>query len=76
MKQTTQIAEVRLVYTTNIKASERTQVKTSQDAYELFLGRWFLNRYLIDYGNSYAYTVVRGEEKEMAFTRQIKTDKE
>jgi hypothetical protein len=32
------------------------------------LGRWFLNRYLIDYGNSYAFTVVRGEEKEMIFS--------
>jgi len=40
------------------------------------LGRWFLNRYLIDYGNSYEYTVVRGEEKEMVFRRRIKTEKE
>ena len=40
MKTTQQIAEVRLVYTTTIKASDRPQVKSSQDAYELFQGSW------------------------------------
>lgn len=40
MKQGTQIAEVRLVYTTTVKASERPQVKSSEDAYQLFLGSW------------------------------------
>jgi len=35
-----QIAEVRLVYTTKVKASDRAQIKTSQDAYELFKGSW------------------------------------
>ena len=35
------------------------------------IGRWFLNRYLIDYGNSYEYTVTRGEEKLMTFKRRI-----
>ena len=34
------------------------------------IGKWFLNRYLIDYGNSYEYTVTRGEEKMMKFKRK------
>ncbi len=36
------------------------------------LGKWFLNRYLIDYGNTYEFTVSRGEEKVMTFKRRIK----
>jgi hypothetical protein len=36
------------------------------------LGRWFLNRYLINYGNSYEFTITRGEEKMMTFKRRIK----
>jgi hypothetical protein len=36
------------------------------------LGKWFLNRYLIDYGNSYEFTVTRGDEKVMTFKRRIK----
>lgn len=35
------------------------------------IGRWFLNRYLFDYGNSYEFTIIRGEEKEMNFKRRI-----
>jgi len=35
------------------------------------IGRWFLNRFLIDYGNSYEYTVTRGVEKLMTFRRRI-----
>jgi len=38
------------------------------------LGKWFLNRYLIDYGNSYEFTVIRGEEKFMTFNCGIKED--
>jgi hypothetical protein len=36
------------------------------------LGKWFLNRCLIDYGNSFEYTVTRGEEKMMTFKRRVK----
>ena len=36
------------------------------------IGKWFLNRFLIDYGNSYEYTVTRGEEKIMSFKRRVK----
>ena len=25
------------------------------------IGKWFLNRFLIDYGNSYEFTVTRGD---------------
>ena len=38
------------------------------------IGKWFLNRFLIDYGNSYEYTVTRGEEKIMSFKRRVKED--
>ena len=34
------ISEVRLIYRTKVKASDRPQVKTSKDAFELFLGTW------------------------------------
>ena len=35
------------------------------------IGKWFLNRYLIDYGNSYEYNVTRGDEKMMKFKRRV-----
>ena len=34
------IAEVRLVYRTKIKASERLQVKYSKDAFDIFMENW------------------------------------
>ena len=41
MKQTDiTISEVKLVYRTNVKASERFQVKTSKDAFEIFWEAW------------------------------------
>jgi hypothetical protein len=36
------------------------------------IGKWFLNRFLIDYGNTYEFTVTRGEEKPMKFRRKVK----
>jgi DNA repair protein RadC len=38
--QQTTISEVRLVYRTNVKASERLQVKCSKDAYDMFMENW------------------------------------
>ena len=38
------------------------------------IGKWFLNRFLIDYGNSYEYTVTRGEEKIMSFKHRVKEE--
>lgn len=35
------------------------------------IGKWFLNRYLIDYCNFYEFTIIRGEEREMTFKRRI-----
>jgi hypothetical protein len=35
------------------------------------IGRWFLNKYLIDYGNSYDFTVTRGEVKTLKFRRKV-----
>ncbi len=44
MKTTqTTISEVRLVYRTKIKASERLQVKCSKDAFDIFMGSWELD---------------------------------
>jgi len=37
------ISEVRLIYRTNIKASKRQQVKSSRDAYEIFMQTWDLD---------------------------------
>jgi DNA repair protein RadC len=34
------ILEVKLIYRTNVKASERLQVKCSKDAFELFMESW------------------------------------
>jgi DNA repair protein RadC len=34
------ISEVKLIYRTNVKASERFQVKTSRDAFEIFMEAW------------------------------------
>ena len=34
------------------------------------IGKWFLNKYLIDYGNSYDFTVTRGEERLLKFRRK------
>ena len=37
------IAEVKLVYRTNVKASERLQIKCSKDAFEIFMESWDLD---------------------------------
>ena len=36
------------------------------------IGKWFLNRFLIDYGNSYEFTVTRGEVGIRKFKRKVK----
>jgi hypothetical protein len=36
------------------------------------IGNWFLNRFLIDYGNSYEFTVTRGEVEIRKFKRKVK----
>ena len=41
--QQTTISEVRLVYRTKIKASERQQVKCSKDAFDIFMENWDLD---------------------------------
>jgi DNA repair protein RadC len=38
--QQTTISEVRLVYRTKVKASERLQVKCSKDAFDIFMESW------------------------------------
>jgi hypothetical protein len=37
------ISEVRLVYRTKIKASDRQQVKCSKDAFDIFMESWDLD---------------------------------
>jgi len=41
--QHTNISEVKLVYRTKVKASERLQVKCSKDAFDIFMGSWDLD---------------------------------
>ena len=36
------------------------------------IGKWFLDKYLIDYGNSYDFTITRGEVKMLKFRRKVK----
>jgi len=36
------------------------------------IGKWFLNRFLIDYGNSYEFTVTRGDVEIRKFMRKVK----
>jgi len=43
MKPQTNISEVRLVYKTKVKASDRPQVKCSKDAFEIFMESWDLD---------------------------------
>jgi DNA repair protein RadC len=38
--QQTNISEVRLVYKTKVKASDRLQVKCSKDAFDIFMENW------------------------------------
>jgi DNA repair protein RadC len=38
--QQTTIAEVSLIYRSKVKASDRPQIKCSQDAYKIFLDHW------------------------------------
>ena len=41
--QQTTISEVRLVYGTKVKASDRLQVKYSKDAFDIFMENWDLD---------------------------------
>ena len=41
--QQTNISEVRLVYRTKVKASDRPQVKCSKDAFDIFMESWDLD---------------------------------
>jgi DNA repair protein RadC len=41
--QQTTISEVRLIYRSRVKASDRPKVTSSRNAYNLFMGNWDLN---------------------------------
>lgn len=43
MKSIQTIAEVKLINRTKIKASDRQQIKSSQDAYDIFMETWDLD---------------------------------
>ena len=46
--------------------------KTVADKYtDDQIGKWFMNKYLIDYGNSYEFTITRGDEKLMRFKHRV-----
>lgn len=40
----TQVAEVELIYKSNVKASQRPQIKKSKDAYEILIANWDENK--------------------------------
>jgi hypothetical protein len=40
------------------------------------IGKWFLNRVLFDYGNSFEYTVTRGEVAMKTFKRKVDESKQ
>ncbi|OIQ93630.1 hypothetical protein GALL_243890 [mine drainage metagenome] len=44
MQVLTQVAEVELIYKSKVKASQRPQIKSSKDAYEIFLANWDENK--------------------------------
>jgi DNA repair protein RadC len=66
MKTVQQIAEVRLVYTTNVKASDRAQIKTSQDAYDLFMGSW--DRETIEHVEEFKLMLLNRSNKVLSIT--------
>jgi hypothetical protein len=37
------------------------------------IGGWFLNKYLIDYGNTFEFTVTRGKVEMKRFRKQVKS---
>ncbi len=41
--QQNNISEVKLVYRTKVKASDRLQIKCSKDAFDIFMGSWDLD---------------------------------
>jgi len=41
--QENNISEVKLIYRTNVKASERLQIKCSKDAFDIFMENWDLD---------------------------------
>jgi len=61
MKQQTTISEVEIVYRTRVKASDRLQVKSSKDAYDIFIGEWDLN--IIEHHESFKLLLLNRANK-------------
>jgi DNA repair protein RadC len=64
------VAEVELRYRTNINPKDRAQVKSSQDAYKLFLNSW--NRNTIEYFEEFKVLLLNRNNKVLGMTTLTK----
>jgi len=60
------VAEVELRYRTNVPPKDRAQVKSSQDAYEIFLASW--NRNTIEYFEEFKALFLNRNNKVLGIT--------
>jgi DNA repair protein RadC len=64
------VAEVELRYRTNVNPKDRAQVKSSQDAYELFLESW--NRNTIEYFEEFKVLLLNRNNRVLGITTLTK----
>jgi len=64
------VAEVELRYRTNINPKDRAQVKSSQNAYEIFLDSW--NRNTIEYFEEFKVLLLNRNNKVLGMTTLTK----
>jgi len=60
------VAEVELRYRTNVPSKDRAQIKSSQDAYEIFLASW--NRNTIEYFEEFKALFLNRNNKVLGIT--------
>lgn len=60
------VAEVELRYRTNVNPKDRAQVKSSQDAYEIFLASW--NKNTIEYFEEFKALLLNRNNKVLGIT--------
>jgi len=64
------VAEVELRYRTNINPKDRAQIKSSQDAYEIFLNSW--NRNTIEFYEEFKVLLLNRNHKVLGMTTLTK----
>lgn len=65
-----EVAEVELRYRTNVKPADRAQVKSSQDAYEIFYKDW--NKNTIEYFEEFKVLLLNRNHKVLGMTTLTK----